>query len=118
MNTARILLVGDHPALLQSRALILKDWETVAVDSGLALSSIHSGSFDIVIIGQTVPTGLALEIISAALALTPPAHVIAIHFPEDDSDLGVETHKTDIGANPGWLRERVAFLLAKRSAIN
>jgi hypothetical protein len=110
------LLVGDHPTLLQSRALILKDWETAAVDSGEALSTINSGSFDIVVVGQTVSTGLALEIISAARALTPPAHVIAIRFPDDDSDFGVETHTTDLGAHPSWLSERVAFLLAKRSA--
>jgi DNA-binding response OmpR family regulator len=115
MNKARILLVGDDPTLLQTRALILKDWETVSSTSAEALSAVHSGSFDIIVVGQTVPTGLALEIISAAEALTPSAHVIAIRFPDDESDLGVETHTTDLGAHPSWLRERVAFLLAKRS---
>jgi DNA-binding NtrC family response regulator len=115
MNKARILLIGDYQPLLQTRALILKDWETATVDSAKALRTIHSASFDIVVVGQTVSTGLALEIISAAEALNPSAHVIAIRFPDNDSDLGVETHTTDLGAHPSWLRERVAFLLAKRS---
>jgi DNA-binding NtrC family response regulator len=115
MNKARILIVGDDPTLLQTRALILKDWETISSTSAEALSAVHSGSFDIIVVGQTVSTGLALEIISAAEASTPAAHVIAIRFPDDDSDLGVETHTTDLGAHPSWLRERVAFLLAKRS---
>jgi DNA-binding response OmpR family regulator len=118
MNKARILLVGDDQALLETRALILRDWETTKAKSTEALSSIHTGSFDIIIVGQTVSTGLALEMASAAKALNPPAHVIAVRFPEDDSDLGVETHATDLGVHPSWLRERVAFLLAKRSAAD
>jgi CheY-like chemotaxis protein len=118
MNKARILLVGDYPTLLETRALILRDWETASANSAQALSTIHSALFDVIIVGQTVSTGLAWEIISAAQGLKPPADVIAIRFPEDDSDLGVETHKTDMGKNPSWLRERVAFLLAKRGAAN
>jgi CheY-like chemotaxis protein len=118
MNKARILLIGDHPTLLRSRALILKDWDTAAVDSGEALSTIHSGSFDIIVVGQTVSVGLATEIIAAAKAAEPAAQVIAIRFPDDESDLGVETHTTDLGVHPSWLRERVAFLLAKRSAAH
>jgi hypothetical protein len=59
---------------------------------------------------------LALEINSVAETMKPPALVIAIRFPEDDADLGVELHKTNLGTNPAWRRERVAFLLAKRSA--
>jgi len=118
MNKARILLVGDDPTLLQTRALILKDWETVAANSKDALSTIHSWPFDIIVVGQTVPVGLATEIIAAAKAADPAAHVIAIRFPEDNSDLGVETHTTDLGTHPSWLRERVAFLLAKRSSAD
>jgi DNA-binding NtrC family response regulator len=118
MNKARILLVGDYPLLLETRALILSDWETASTGSAEALSTIHSGAFDVIVVGQTISTGLALEIVSAAKALDPPAHVIAIRFPEDDVDLGVETHKTDLGAHPAWLRERVAFLLAKRSTVS
>jgi DNA-binding NtrC family response regulator len=115
MNKTRILLVGDDPTLLHTRALILQDWETATVNSTEALNTIHSGSFDIIVVGQTVSVGLAAEIIAAAKAADPPAHVIAIRFLDDDSDLGVETHTADLGVHPSWLRERVAFLLAKRS---
>jgi CheY-like chemotaxis protein len=118
MNKARILLVGDYPALLETRALILKDWETASADSSGALSTIHSGSFDVILIGQSISVGMAIEIIAAAKASNPPSHVIVIRFPEDDTDFGVETHKTDLGAHPSWLRERVAFLLAKRSTAD
>ena len=57
-----------------------------------------------IIVRQAVFTGLALEINSVAETMKPPALVIAIRFPEDDADLGVELHKTNLGTNPAWRR--------------
>ncbi len=37
-----------------------------------------------------------------------------IRFPGEDIDFGVETHTTNAGDNPGWLRDCVARLIAER----
>ena len=50
----RILLVGEDPHLLATRALLLSEWETETVNSYEAMDKIQTGAFDLVIIGHTV----------------------------------------------------------------
>src|ERR1700761_462131 len=115
MKNARILLVGDYQPLLATRTMMLQDWNPDAASSSEALEKVHTGSYELIVIGQSVPGGMAIEIVSAAKRLMPPAQVIAIRFNDDTVDLGVETHLVDMSANPSWLGERVAFLLGNKA---
>jgi hypothetical protein len=116
MTKARILLVGEYPPLLDTRALILKDYDCESASSHNSLATLQTGSFDVIVIGQSVSGEKALEIVKAAQAVDPIPQMIAIRFEEDGTALGIEIHKVNFGENPGWLRHRVAFLLAERRA--
>ena len=94
--------------------MILKDYDCETSSSHQALEMLQSRSFAVIIVGQSVAGEKALEVINAAKALDPPPAIIAIRFDHEAVELGVETHKCNFGENPGWLSQRVAFLLAKR----
>jgi hypothetical protein len=111
---ARILLIGDDPALLLTRALLLAKWNPVTVTTHESMSVLYSQEFDIVILGQLVSHGMVTELICAAKAKHPATDILLIRFPEDQVDFGVETHSADLRQSPGWLRERVAVLIARR----
>ena len=72
-------------------------------------------TFDVVIIGQLVPIAAAKELIAGARQLNPAPAILAIRFPGEEVDFGVETHTTDMHDHPGWLRECVAGLIAQRT---
>jgi hypothetical protein len=56
--------------------------------------------------------------IDAAKAKNPAPDILLTRFPDDEVDFGVKTHAADLHQSPGWLRERVAVLMARRVAAN
>jgi hypothetical protein len=112
----RILLVGDDAIIQETRAILLEPLETIKSPSSRAVFTLISQPFDVVIIGQTVPGPVAQEIIRLATSLDSPPIVMAIRFPGEDVDLGVETHETGSRRSPGWIKERVIKLLADRDS--
>ena len=111
-----ILLVGEDGLLLRTRALILADWQVTTALPHEAVDLMHAKAFDAVILGQMVPASKAAEIIGLVRELRPSPAVLLIRFPEDRERFDVETHTTDEHDDPGWLKERVAALLAERAA--
>jgi hypothetical protein len=109
----RILLIGEDPILLSTRAMLLSDWETVITNSLEAAAVMEAQPFDIVIIGQLVTHRRFEELISHARMLDPAPALFAIRYPGECDRLGIEIHQTNSWDNPAWLKERVAELLAQ-----
>jgi hypothetical protein len=70
--------------------MILADWHPGNATSSEAMAKLHAGEFDVVIIGQLVGPGLATESITAAQKLNQAPDIVAIRYPEDESDLVAE----------------------------
>jgi hypothetical protein len=113
MNKAsgRILLVGEDSVLLHTRALLLSAWDTVAIHGSESHRLIAMGGFDLVILCQTLSCEKAEGIIRIAKAAIPPPRILAIRFPEDDCDLGVETYVTDMLIGPAGFRRYVVRMM-------
>jgi DNA-binding NtrC family response regulator len=111
-----ILLVGEDPLLLRTRAMLLSDWQVSTGQTREAQELLQSRSFDAVILGQLVPAGKVAELIELSKSLRPAPAILLIRYPEDRTSFDVETHTTDQHQSPGWLRERVAALLKERVA--
>jgi hypothetical protein len=108
----RILLVGEDPVLLATRAFLLAEWSTEIASAKDAFTVLKAKSFDLLVIGQLVPGQITKKLIAEAKTLKPSPVILAIRFPDEDIDLGVETHTTDSGASPAWFRDCVARLIA------
>jgi CheY-like chemotaxis protein len=114
MYQQRVLLVGDDPILLKTRARLLEPLETVEARSSEAKVALLDSTFDVMIIGQTVSATTAAELIRTARMLRPAPALMAIRFPGEDVDLGIETHETNSWESAGWIKEQVMELLAER----
>ena len=112
----RILLVGEDPALLATRAFLLAEWQTEIVNTKAALPAIQAKPFDIVIIGQLVSVVATKRLIAEARKLNPAPSILAVRFIGEDIDFEVETHFANSEESPGWLQDCVARLLAERKA--
>jgi DNA-binding NtrC family response regulator len=111
----RILLVGEDPVLLETRALLLSDWETEIKDTHSAIATIATEQFDVVILGQLVTAKNAQLVISSAKEKEPAPEILAIRNGGDSAALGVDTHQIDLLESPAWLKEWVGAALRKRS---
>ena len=115
---ARILLVGEDSVLLSTRAMLLAEWDPEIVSTNRALSLILAQpSVDVLIIGQLVPEMAAKRLIAEARKAEPAPAIVAIRFPEDEVELGVETYISNSWESPSWLRDCVARLIADRASI-
>jgi hypothetical protein len=101
----RILLVGEDPPLLATRALLLAEWSTEIVNTKESSVAMRTQTFDVVIIGQLVPIAATKELIAESQELNPAPAILAIRFPGEEVDFCVETHTTGMHDHPGWLRE-------------
>ncbi|MGC1295322.1 MAG: hypothetical protein WA869_09785 [Alloacidobacterium sp.] len=110
----RILLVGEDPALLATRAFLLAEWHTKISNTEAALPTMQAEPFDVVIIGQLVPVVETKRLIAEARKLNPAPSILLVRFIGDDIDFGVETHFANSEESPGWLQDCVARLLAER----
>jgi DNA-binding NtrC family response regulator len=110
---ARILIIGDDPVLLRTRAEMLRDWQITAVSSREAAQALLTRNYDLLIFSQTVREPLARRLIAQARDLDPNTRVLAI-YTEEDRKLGSSAYEVDLH-NPGGLRLAVERMLAWRS---
>ena len=106
---ALILIVGDDPVLLRTRAELLRDWQITTVNSRDAGEALRSRHYDLVILSQTVHEKQARSLIAQAQELDPNPRILAIRS-GDDRQLGSPTYQVDLN-NPGGLRSAVARIL-------
>jgi DNA-binding NtrC family response regulator len=106
---ALILIIGDDPILLRTRAELLRDWQITTVSSRDAEEALRSRPYDLVILSQTVQETQARTLIAQALELDPNPRILAIRS-GDDRQLGSPTYQVDLN-NPGGLRSAVAKIL-------
>jgi CheY-like chemotaxis protein len=106
---ALILIIGDDPILLRTRAELLRDWQITTVSSRDAEEALRSRPYDLVILSQTVQETRARTLIAQALELDPNPRILAIRS-GDDRQLGSPTYQVDLN-NPGGLRSAVARIL-------
>jgi CheY-like chemotaxis protein len=106
---ALILIIGDDPVLLRTRAELLRDWQITTVNSRDAGEAMRSRPYDLVILSQTVQETQARSLIAQAQKLEPNPRILAIRS-GDDRQLGSPTYQVDLN-NPGGLRSAVARIL-------
>jgi DNA-binding response OmpR family regulator len=112
----RILLVGEDPGLIATRALLLSDWETEKCNAFQAMDRIERKTFDLLIICQSVPDTNAKLLISAAKQQAIPAEILLIRMDRNGQDFGVDVRSHDLWESPAWLRKSVVELLGERVA--
>lgn len=109
---AWILIVGDDPVLLHSRAQLLRDWHITTASSRNAAEALRAREYDLLIFSQTVHERFARALIAIAQEVHPNSSILAIRS-GDDRRLGSATYQVDLG-NPGGLRAAVAEILERR----
>jgi DNA-binding response OmpR family regulator len=110
---ALILIIGDDPVLLHTRAELLRDWQITTVSSRDAGDAMRSRQYDLLIFSQTVKETLARNLIAQARELDPHPRILAIRSAEDRK-LESPTYQVDLN-NPGGLRSAVARILARET---
>ncbi len=106
---ALILIIGDDPVLMRTRAELLRDWQITTVSSRDAGEALRSRPYNLVILSQTVQETQARNLIAQAQDLDPNPRILAIRS-GDDRQLGSQTYQVDLN-NPGGLRSAVARIL-------
>jgi DNA-binding NtrC family response regulator len=106
---ALILIIGDDPVLMQTRAELLRDWQITTVSSRDAREALRSRNYNLVILSQTVQETQARSLIAQAQELDSNPRILAIRS-GDDRQLGSPTYQVDLN-NPGGLRSAVARIL-------
>jgi DNA-binding NtrC family response regulator len=106
---ASILIVGDDPVLMHTRAELLRDWQIVTANSRDAEKAILARPYDLLIFSQTVQEKVVRSLIDHARQLHPGSRMLAIRS-AGDRDLGPPTYQVELN-NPGGLRSAVAKIL-------
>ena len=107
--TASILIVGDDPVLLHTRAELLRDWQIVTTTSWEAEKAILARTYDLFIFSQTVQEKVVRGLIDRARQLHPESRLLAIRSGEE-RHLELPTYQVELN-NPGGLRSAVAKIL-------
>jgi DNA-binding response OmpR family regulator len=106
---ASILIVGDDPVLLRTRAELLRDWQITAVSSREAPEAMRARNYDLLILSQTVQELLARKLIAQARELVCHPRILTISTGANQS-FGLPAYQVDL-CNPGGLRSAVATML-------
>jgi DNA-binding NtrC family response regulator len=106
---ALILIIGDDPVLMRTRAELLRDWQVTTVNSRDAGEALRLRPYDLVILSQTVQEAQARSLIAQAQELRPSPRILAIRS-GDSQQLESPTYQVDLN-NPGGLRSAVARIL-------
>ncbi len=113
---ACILIVGDDPVLLRTRAELLRDWQITAVSSREASEAMRARNYDLLILSQTVQEPLARKLIAQARDLVCRPRILTISTGANQP-LGLPAYQVDL-CNPGGLRSAVATMLEAPAYIN
>jgi hypothetical protein len=108
--TAAILIVGDDPALLQTRADLLKAWQVSTTTSRHAVEEIRSKLYDLMIFCQTISDETVQTLINQAREMNPTLKTLAIHVSGQERGVDAELYEIQL-QNPGRLLSAVARLL-------
>jgi DNA-binding NtrC family response regulator len=111
--TAAILIVGDDPVLLQTRAELLHDWQVFTATAKQAIQAVHSAAYELVVICQTVSDVAARQLIDEARKMNPNVLALAISQVGQGRNLNVELFEVQM-IDPGRLR-RVATRLLQQA---
>ena len=106
---ASILIVGDDPVLMHTRAELLRDWQIVTATSWDAKEAILARTYDLLIFSQTVQEKLVRGLIDQARRLCPESRILTIRS-AGDRHAGFPTYQVELN-NPGGLRSAVAKIL-------
>jgi len=106
---ARILIVGDDPVLLHTRAELLRDWQIVTASSRDASEAMHAQNYDLLIFSQTVQEKVVRNLIGQAHELDPAPRILAIDSGKE-RHFGSAMYQAEL-SNPGGLRLAVARML-------
>jgi DNA-binding response OmpR family regulator len=106
---AWILIVGDDPVLLRTRAELLRDWQITAVSSREASEAMRARNYDLLILSQTLQEPMARKLIDQARDLVCHPRILTISTGAD-RPLGLPVYHVDL-CNPGGLRSAVATML-------
>jgi hypothetical protein len=104
---AKILIVGDYPALAMTRAELLRDWQIVTTGTKGASDVIRVREYDMLLFCQTVSESTARELAAQAIELNPGTKVLAISDIGQVRQLGSGTFVADLH-HPSRLRSVVA----------
>src|ERR1700689_1381715 len=107
--TASILIVGDDPVLLHTRAELLRDWQIVTASSREAEEAILARTYDPLIFSKTAQEKVVRGLIDQARQLRPGSRMLAIRSGEE-WQAGLPTYQVELN-NPGGLRSAVAKIL-------
>lgn len=107
---AAILIVGDEPILLETRADLLFGWQVSTSDAKEAVRSIRCTLPDLLIFCQTVPDGKADELMELARELNPNVRGLGICQQGETRNLNADLYEVRLN-DPGYLRTVVARLL-------
>ncbi len=106
---ASILIVGDDPVLLHTRAELLRDWQIVTANSREAEEAILARTYDLLIFSQTVQQKAVRGLIDQVRRLHPESRILAIRS-GGERHAGLPTYQVEL-SNPGGLRSAVAKIL-------
>jgi CheY-like chemotaxis protein len=112
---AAILIVGDDPLLLQTRAYLLQDWQVSTTTSKGAVEAIRGKFYDLIIFCQTISADSAQTLIDSARELNHNVSALAIHLPGQAREVDANLYEAQFH-NPGRLRSVVARLLQSSSS--
>ena len=107
---ATILIVGDDPILLHTRAELLRDWHIAAASSREAKEAILARPYELLIFCQTVQEKVVRSLIDQALQVHPESRILTIRSADEWRHLGSPTYEVELN-NPGGLRSTVAKIL-------
>jgi DNA-binding response OmpR family regulator len=108
--TAAILIVGDDPALLGTRADLLKAWQVSTTSSRQAAEEIRSRAYDLIILCQTIPDETAQTLIHLAREMNPAVKAVAIHVSGQERNVDAELYEIQL-QNPGYFLDVVGRLM-------
>jgi CheY-like chemotaxis protein len=114
---ATILIVGNEPILLETRAKLLGDWRASTTAPKDAVAAIRSTAHDLIIFCQTISDTTAQTLINSARELNPDVLVLAIRHPDQERNLDAELYEVEI-TKPGRLLSVVAHLLSGSPPVN
>jgi DNA-binding response OmpR family regulator len=108
--TAAILIVGDDPALLETRADLLKTWQVSTTTSKDVVEEVRSKLYDVIIFCQTISDERAQTLIKQARELNPSVKALAIHVSGQERDVDADLYEIQL-QDPGRLLSVVARLM-------
>jgi CheY-like chemotaxis protein len=108
--TAAILIVGDDPALLGTRADLLKAWEVSTANSRQVVGEVRSKAYDLIILCQTIPDETAQMLIHLAREMNPTVKALVIHVSGQERNVDAELYEIQL-QNPGYFLDVVARLM-------